>query len=103
MNTRKSDRGGHAETPRQPIATAKLSKRFCLSLDEGLYLVSGVYDGAAPETAKPAFAERIAAPEGREAQWQRIRAARADGRTCDVFMDAEHHAEWKRHWNLPHA
>jgi len=92
---------GSSPTPRQPIASGKLTKRFLLSLEKGLHLVSGVYDGTTRQTATPAFAEPVAPTEDREAQWQRIKAAFVDGRNCDVFENAEHHIEWKRHWDLP--
>ena len=92
---------GNSSRPRQPIASGKLTKRFLFSLEEGLHVVSSVYDGATRQTAKPAFAEPVAPADDREAQWQRIKAAYADGRNCNVFADAEHHIEWKRHWDLP--
>ena len=88
-------------TPCPPVASGKLTRRFLLSLEEGLYVVSNVYDGTTRQTAKPAFAEPVAPAEDREAQWQRIKAAYADGRNSDVFRSAEHHIEWKRHWGLP--
>ncbi len=65
--------------------TGKLTKRFYLGLDPGLFLVSGVGDSP----RQRAFAEYVAPHEERQEQWARIREAMADQRNCDVFPTAD--------------
>ena len=68
-----------------------------MELEPGRYLVGNVHDGMTRDTATPVFAEVVVAGEERDAQWQRIKSAYADGRRCDAFESPEHHSEWKRH------
>ena len=63
--------------------SGKLTKAFLFSLQEGVYLVSNVM--LAP--GQPLFAETTQPEQKRSEQWQRIKTARADGRTCHVFND----------------
>ena len=67
----------------QPLQSTKLTKRFLFSLQEGLYLASGV--GESP--TQPAFAEIVTPLSQRQEQWERIVTACANGRQCDVFKD----------------
>ena len=84
--------------PRSPLKSGKLTRRFFMELEQGLYLVSNIQDGMTRESAKPVFAEAVAAPEQRGAQWQKIKDVRADGRLCDLFESPEQHSTWKQYW-----
>jgi hypothetical protein len=65
----------------QPIQRGKLSKKFFMELDEGLYLVSNV--GENP--LKPIFAELMVPLNVREEQWKRIRSKNVNNILCEVF------------------
>jgi len=51
----------------------------------GQHIVNNSYEITESGESAPAFAEEAAPAEGRQTQWQRVRAARADGRLCRVF------------------
>lgn len=70
--------------------SGRLTKKFFMSLPEGLYLVSGV--GDAP--GQPAFGETVSAIMEREAQWQRILNARINNRLCDVFQSSANYMKY---------
>jgi hypothetical protein len=76
------------------IARAKLTKRLLMSLPEGVYIASNQWVPATPGPSVPRFAEHVAEPEAREAQWERIKTAGADGRHCNVYETPEDHAKW---------
>jgi len=70
------------------IQTARMTKKFLFSLDEGLYIVSGImatdyYNPPGPHE----FMEYVASRDEREAQWKRIKEVYSDGRTFMVFKD----------------
>jgi hypothetical protein len=74
----------------QPLYNERLTRKFFMNLPEGVYLVSGV--GYAPGV--PVFGETVLPVAEREAQWQRIREARVNGRLCDVFRTQQEHAHF---------
>jgi hypothetical protein len=78
-------RGGANEVMimKNPSIAGKLSKRFLLSLPEGVYLVSNVMD--AP--GQPIFAQTVAPVAQCLTQWQAIVAARVNHRLCHVFRN----------------
>lgn len=65
----------------KPMIRTPLTKRFLFQLEEGLYLVSNTLVAA----GQPSFSEVVSPLKMREAQWQRVKAAGANGRLCDVF------------------
>ena len=66
---------------KSPIYRQKLTKRFFMSLPEGMYLSSNTY----MYRGRPRFSEEVSPPSEREQQWQRILIAGANGRLCNVF------------------
>jgi hypothetical protein len=73
---------------KEPMIRTPLTKKLLFQLVEGSYLVSNTMVTA----GQPSFAEEVTTMERREAQWQRVRAAGANGRLCDVFATvAEYH------------
>jgi hypothetical protein len=66
---------------KEPIYRQKLTKRFFMSLSEGLYLSSNTYI----QRGCPSFSERVSPPSEREQQWERILIAGVNGRLCNVF------------------
>jgi hypothetical protein len=73
----------------QPLGSHKLTKKFFMSLPAGVYVVSNCYDTLGPGHATPVFNEYVAPQEERKSQWDRIKAAYADQRLCDVYCSAE--------------
>ena len=71
---------------------AQLSKSFFMSIPEGLFLVSNVFY----DRHTPLFTGYVVAPDKREAQWQRIKEAKADQRKCHVFPSKKDFKEWIR-------
>jgi hypothetical protein len=69
------------------MKSANLTKRFLLTLPEGVFLVSNIMD--AP--GQPVFAETVRPFSHRQAQWRAILKAGADHRLCHIF---EHPAEY---------
>ena len=67
------------------IQSAKLTKSFLMSAQEGLFLVSNV--GCSP--SQPLFSAIVLPDEGREAQWRQIVACRANHRLCHLFKSPE--------------
>jgi len=76
------------------IARARMTKEFLMGLQAGLYIASNTFQPDRP--GKPRFAETVATPEEREAQWQRAKAACADGRLCNAYQHSEDHEHWTR-------
>ena len=64
------------------IARALLTKGFLMAQPTGSYLVSNC--GSTPGKHVPTFNERVGPTAARQAQWERIKAARAHGRLCNV-------------------
>lgn len=67
----------------------KLTKTLLRRLPAGVFLVSNCYHPMGPNTVTPVFAESVAPLDDRDEQWQRIKDAGADGRTCEVHKDPE--------------
>ena len=65
-----------------PLYSERLTKKFFLSLPCGVYLTSNV----ALTPGQPIFAETVAPPDEREAQWKKIVAVRVDNQRCSVFQ-----------------
>jgi hypothetical protein len=80
-----------------PLIREKLSKVLFFQLQEGLYLVSN----PCRTPTDPSFAEVICPLSTRHAQWQRIKSARVDHRTCMVFKDKESHLQCVTQWLKP--
>jgi len=59
----------------------KLTKKFFRELPEGYFLMSNVFS----DFGVSCFFEKISSDATRDDQWQRIKAAHADQRTCYVF------------------
>ena len=78
------------EKPGEP---QKLNKKYFLGLPAGVYLVSNCYEMVTMETYTPAFYEYVVAPDQRESQWQRIKAAGANQRQCEVYENADEFKE----------
>ena len=67
----------------------KLTKTFLMRLPVGAFLASNCYHPMGPNTVSPVFAERVTPLDDREAQWQKIKNAGANGRTCEVHETPE--------------
>jgi hypothetical protein len=80
-----------------PLIREKLSKVLFFQLQEGLYLVSNT----CRTPTDPLFAEVICPLSTRHAQWQRIKTARVDHRTCMVFKDKESYQQCVMQWLKP--
>ena len=74
----------------QPMSV-KLIKKILLAMPEGAYLVSNCFHGS---TNASIFEEIVADHQDREEQWQRVVAARADGRLCRVFATKQDYQTW---------
>ena len=68
-----------------PVLEGNLTKRFLMSLATGQYVVSGTYDRNDAREYAPCFRESGVPMDERQAQWERIKEARADGRRCTVL------------------
>ncbi len=68
----------------------KLTKRYLMSLQEGLFLVSNVF----PNSMQSAFAEKVAPLNLRNDQWYRIIAAGVDQRLCYIFNTEKEYTKW---------
>jgi len=78
----------------EPIKDGKLTKKFYLSLPEGVFLVRGVGDSPWEKS----FAEYVVSDSERERQWKRIVAAIADQRNCGVFKTEQDQRDWVAKW-----
>lgn len=65
-----------------PGGRQKLTKAFLMAQETGAYVVSNSY--RPPDGFRPSFDEAVAEPALRQTQWERITAARADGRLCRI-------------------
>lgn len=77
-------------TPNEPLKKGKLSKKFFMGLDEGLYLASN--SGYSP--MQPIFAENVVADKLKEHQWRKIVEVGANGRLCYVFLSKEDYGKY---------
>ena len=68
----------------------RLTKRFFMSLPEGLYISSNTYI----HQGHPRFSEPVSPPSKREQQWQRILFAGVNGRLCNVFASEADFYKW---------
>ena len=82
----------------QPLYCERLTKKFFMSLPQGVYLASNV----ALMPGQPIFAETVAPPEEREAQWKRIVAARVDNQLCNIFQTPEDYMRSSLEVRFPH-
>jgi hypothetical protein len=64
-----------------PLKSGKLTKKFLMGIEEGLFLVSNI--GHTP--LQPVLAEKVAPINNREYQWARIIEVGANNRLCHVF------------------
>lgn len=69
----------------QPLYCERLTKKFFMSLPQGVYLASNV----ALSPGQPIFAETVASLGEREAQWKRMVAVRVNNQLCSVFQTPE--------------
>ena len=72
------------------LSRHKLSKRFLMDAIPGYWIVSNVFS----EDIYPEFYEAVEPIEARDAQWNRIKAARADQRNCLIFKTKKEADEW---------
>jgi len=79
------------------ITDAKLTKQLLMSLPTGVRVTSNVYRPSSGMSV-PWFAEFVAPPDDREAQWQRIRAEGMNGKTCRVFESRVAYEHWISGW-----
>jgi len=69
----------------------KLTRKYFMSLTEGLYLVSNpMYN-----SMQPFFAEKVAPLNLRKDQWDRIKNVNADQRLCNVFESKKEYTKWR--------
>jgi len=68
----------------------KLSKRLLMEITTGYWVVSNCFS----EFNHFVFYEAVEPIAGRDEQWNRIKAARADQRLCNIFETKEECDEW---------
>ena len=68
----------------------KLTKKYLMSLPEGLYLVSNLFFNP----MQSSFIEKVAAPNLRKDQWNRIVEADVHQRLCHVFETEKEYENW---------
>ena len=73
----------------------KLTKEFLMDQPVGSYVVSNCYRIVSPNKYEPVFQEEVKKQEERQAQWERIKAARANGRLCCVYPTSEDYMKSK--------
>ena len=68
------------------LRSAKLTKRYLLSLPGGIFVMSNLVD----DLMRPLFSEYVVSPvSAREKQWQRGVSSGCSGRLCRIFKTAE--------------
>jgi hypothetical protein len=73
------------------LRSAKLTKKFLMSLPNGIYLMSNMV-GTDRDSV---FREYVLSPlSEREKQWQRIKLAGADSRLCRLFKTEKQAITW---------
>jgi hypothetical protein len=65
----------------------KLTKKFFMSLDAGVFLVSNCHKMVDPHTYTPCFYEYLVPLQKRLEQWQKIKEVGADQRQCSVYSN----------------
>ena len=80
------------------LCRPKLSKKILMELPTGVYIVSNCYKRIRPDKYVPAIEEEVVPFEQREAQWERIKAARANHRLCFVYTSFEDYERLKATW-----
>jgi len=74
------------------LRSARLTKKFLMSLPSGLYLMSNLVGGDRDSV----FREYVLSPlTEREKQWARIKLAGADNRLCRIFKTEKQACDWK--------
>jgi hypothetical protein len=58
----------------------RLTKKLLISLTEGKFVASNVWEGGVP-----VFAEHVSPVQEREEQWRRVVAANADQELCEIY------------------
>jgi hypothetical protein len=69
----------------------KLTKKYLMSLPEGVYLVSNIYPNNPMQSR---FAEKVTPPNLRKDQWDRIIKADVHQRLCDIFETEDEYKKW---------
>jgi hypothetical protein len=69
----------------KPLLRAKLSKKFFMQLEDGVFLTSNCTN----ENAKPIFAQEVWPMHIRALQWQLIVDVGASHRLCEIFQSKE--------------
>ena len=73
------------------LRSAKLTKKFLMSLPKGIYLMSNLVG----QDGDSVFREYILSPlSEREKQWQKIKLAGADSRLCRLFKTENQALNW---------
>jgi hypothetical protein len=73
------------------LRSARLTKKFFLSLPSGIYLMSNL----AGSDGNPIFAEYVISPLGeREKQWEKIKDTGANNRLCRIFKNENQAFAW---------
>jgi hypothetical protein len=68
------------------VQTATLTKKFLMSLPNGVFIVSNVVHSL----VEPVFAEYVLSPATeRERQWEKIVSLGCNGRLCHVFKSEQ--------------
>lgn len=73
----------------------KLTKKYLMSLPEGLYLVSNIHEN--PMQSR--FAERVAPLNIRNIQWNRIVEIDVQQNLCHVFETEDEYKKWLAEMN----
>ena len=68
----------------------KLTRKYLMSLAEGLYLVSNLMHNS----TQSYFTEKVAPLKLRKGQWDRIKNVNADQRLCNVFKSKKEYKKW---------
>ena len=73
------------------LRSAKLTKKFLMSLPKGIYLMSNLVG----QDRDSVFREYVLSPlSEREKQWQKIKLAGADSRLCRLFKTENQALDW---------
>ena len=73
------------------LRSAKLTKKFLMSLPKGIYLMSNLVG----QDRDSVFREYVLSPlSEREKQWQKIKLAGADSRLCRLFKTENQAINW---------
>ena len=84
------------------LASNKMSKKFLMSLPEGVLIVSGVGTKIKGKIV-PEFIEHVLPIEKRDDQWKRIKEAYCNHRNFDVFKNKQDWERFKNASGLPYA